>query len=96
METTGPVLKFSKGSVVIVRVKKHGYDFLPVMPSRRGDDALELKEGIILKCLGLKEVQPGVYFYEMEVVTGSKAGDTVWVGHRLDNLLDEIPSHNRD
>lgn len=72
-----------------------GYDFLPVLPSRRGDDAIELKEGIILNCLGLKEVQPGVFFYEMEVVTGIKAGDTVWVGHQLCNMLDEIPSHNR-
>lgn len=90
-----PNLKFVEGSVCIVRVKRQGYDYLPVLPSRRGDDTIELKEGIILNCLGLKEVQPGVFFYEMEVVTGSKAGDTVWVGHQLVDLLDEIPSHNR-
>lgn len=88
----GPDIRFAEGAKVIVRTKVAGYDFLPVLPARKGDDALDLKDGIILHCLGCKEVQPGIWMYEMEVVTGSKQGDTVWVGLKLDHLLEEIPS----
>lgn len=88
-------LEFEEGCVCIVRAVARGYDYLPVFPSKRGDDTIELKDGILLNCLGLKEVQVGIFFYEMEVVTGPKAGDTVWIGHKLANLLDRVPSHRR-
>jgi hypothetical protein len=90
-----PLHKFDLGDVCLVSAKIKGFDFLPCIPARRGDDALELKDGILLHCLGLKEVGPNSWFYQMEIVTGSKAGDLIFVGHQLGHLLEKVPSHKR-
>lgn len=90
-----PDEKFVEGEVCIVKAKPRGYDFLPCIPARHGDETLELKDGILLNCLGLVEVQPGSWFYKMEVVTGKQAGDMIFVGYRLADLLEKVPNHHR-
>jgi len=90
-----PDEKFFDGDVCIVKAKPKGYEFLPCIPARFGDDTLELKDGIMLNCLGLTEVQPGSWFYKMEIVTGNQAGDLIFVGHTLSELLEKVPSHRR-
>jgi hypothetical protein len=92
---TEPDQKFFEGEVCIVKAKPLGYDFLPCIPARRGDDTIELKDGILLNCLGLVETGPGSWFYKMEVITGKQAGDLIFVGHQLAQLLEMVPSHNR-
>lgn len=90
-----PINQLKEGEIFVVKAKKAGFDYLPVFPARRGDDTLELFDGIMLNCLGLKEIQPGAFMYEMEVITGNKSGDVVWVGHTLVNMLEQVPSKKR-
>lgn len=90
-----PESVFLDGDVCVVKAKPKGFSFLPCIPARFGDDALELRDGVILNCLGLKETQPGSWFYKMEVVTGNKAGDLIFVGHQLVDCLELVPSHRR-
>lgn len=90
-----PTHKFDDGDVCIVKAKPLGFDFLPCIPARRGDDTLELRDGILLNCLGLKEVGPNSWFYQMEIITGGQAGDLIFVGHQLADLLERVPNHRR-
>ncbi len=84
-----------EGTIFIVRAKKAGYEYLPVFPARRGDDASSLPDGVMLNCLGYKEMPGDVLMYEMEIVTGKKSGDTVYVGSKLLPLLEVVPSKKR-
>lgn len=90
-----PLHIFEDGDVCIVKAQLKGFSFLPCIPARKGDDTLELKDGILLNCLGLKEVGPNSWFYQMEVVTGNQAGDLIFVGHQLSDLLQRVPNHRK-
>ena len=89
-----PVVKFSDGDVCLVKTNG-AFDLLPCMPAVRGDDALEIKNGVLLNCLGIKEITPNAWFYKMEIVTGSQAGNTVYVFQSLEDCLERVPSHRR-
>lgn len=84
-------ISFEENAICVVKAKKRGFDYLPVFPSKLGDQALELFEGTMLKCIGKKQVQDDVWFFEMEVVTGKCQGDTVYVGEGVAHLLEEVP-----
>lgn len=90
-----PEAKFDEGDICIVKAAPSGYSFLPCIPARRGDDTIELRDGIMLNCIGMKEVGPDSWFYQMEVVTGNQAGDMIFIGHSLAHLLERVPSHHR-
>jgi len=83
------------GDILLVRAQREGMPYLPVFPSRRGDLTLNISDGIMLNCLGLKELQPGASFYEMEIVTGKDSGDIVLVSRTLQRYLEKIPSKKR-
>lgn len=95
MYTDFPGEQIQEGTIFVVRAKRGGLDYLPVFPARREDDALMIADGIMLNCLGLKEIQPGAFLYEMEIVTGPKSGDIVYVAHKLISFLEVVPSKKR-
>lgn len=89
-----PKAKFSEGDICLVKTKGT-LELLPCMPAIRGDDALEIKNGVLLNCLGLLEVTMNSWFYKMEIVTGKEAGNTVYVWQSLEDCLEMVPSHRR-
>lgn len=90
-----PNQKMFEGELYIIASKKLGYEFLPCIPSRQGDDTCELPDGVLLLCLGFKETQPGCWLYEMEVSTGKKAGDLIYIIHQVADFLERVPNHKR-
>lgn len=82
------------GDVFVVRCQSHGFDNIPVIPIEEFSDTLNLKEGILLSCTDKKDVN-GTEFYIMEIVTGSKSGDSVLIAESFKDFLEKVPSYKR-